>query len=338
MKNNCKKIITSALVAVFAFAMVSCGAKFNTVGITIGNMVNGGEVTSQGDITYFIKDGDIYKADGDLDDATCIKEGDYSLINVVGGDIYYYDNEISTICKANSTGNKEVRITELYCDNFTVSKDNIYASILTGAGGEDLEAADNYSVVRLKVTDKKLANVTPKVLIEKARMIGCIGDSIYVLKKDDDSTFLYRYDNEGNNGKKLFAVPDGAEVIADENSIYLLGTVDDTYGLYKYSLDGKKVELLKSVAKNPSVDNNAFNICDDDIYYENYSQDSDGAVKDVIYKMDKKTLEVTEFVVMDKASEYDLSEANGEMLIKVREAKDITTHPEWQQVKAEKSQ
>ncbi len=333
MKDNCKKIVTSALIAVFAFVMVSCGAKFNTVGNTIGNMVNGGEVTSQGDAIYFIKDGDIYKTDGSLDDAKCIKEGDYSFINVVGGEIYYYDNEISTICKANSTANKEVRITELYCDTFTVSKDNIYASILTGAGGEDLEAADNYSVVRLKVTDKKLASVTPKVLIKKARMIGCIGDSIYVLKKKDDTTFLYRYDNEGNNGKKLFAVPNGADVIANESSIYLLGTVDSTYGLYEYSLDGKKAELLKSVTKNPSVENNAFNICGDDIYYENYSQDSDGAVKDVIYKMDKKTLEVTEVMTRDKAAEYNLAEANGKMLIKVRDADDITTHPEWQEIK-----
>ena len=48
MKDNCKKIVTSALIAVFVFVMVSCGAKFNTVGSTIGNMVNGGEVTYKG--------------------------------------------------------------------------------------------------------------------------------------------------------------------------------------------------------------------------------------------------------------------------------------------------
>ena len=63
MKGILKKTCAVFMSAAIAVTMASCGAQFNTVGATVGNMLNGGEVTSQHGSTYYLKDGDIYKTD-----------------------------------------------------------------------------------------------------------------------------------------------------------------------------------------------------------------------------------------------------------------------------------
>ena len=73
--------------AAIAVTMASCGAQFNTVGATVGNMLNGGEVTSQNGSTYYLKDGDIYKTDSVSKEGKVIKEGDIGLVNIVGDKI-----------------------------------------------------------------------------------------------------------------------------------------------------------------------------------------------------------------------------------------------------------
>lgn len=335
MANTLKKICAVFMCAAVSITAASCGAQFNTVGNTIGNMLSGGEVTSQNGTTYYIKDGDIYKTDSAAKEGKVIKEGDIGIVNAVGDKIYYYDNEISTICKVNSEGDMEEWIAELYCDTFTVAKDNIYASVLTGQGGDDLEDSDNYSVVRMKVTDGKLASTMPNVLIEKVRMIGCFGDNIYVKKKTEEGEFLYSYDNDGNNERQLMALPDDAEVIMDSSGIYLLGTVDGKYGIYKYSASGESQGLVTAVNKNGDTDKNAFNIYDGYIYYEDCVKPEKGEITDNIVKMSADGSEKTTVMTNTGAMEYDLAAAYDGMMVKYRKAGDIKTHPEWQLIKEE---
>lgn len=330
MKSIFKKISICFMSVALVLAAASCGAKFNTVGITMGNMVNGGEVTAQNESTYYIKDGSIYKTDNPEKEGKLIKEGDMSFINAVGEKLYYYDNEISTICKINSEGDKVVRIAELYCDGFTVSKDNIYASILTGEGGDDLEASDNYSIARMKVTDQKISSSTPKVLIEKARMVGCVGDSIYALKKTDKGEFLYSYDNDGKNERELLKMPEDGKAIADASAIYVMGSVDGVYGLYQYSLGGELENKLADVVKNAKIAKNAFNIYDGFVYYEDCVTAADGSISDSIIKIDVQSKEKKEVMTQAKITEYNLAVSSGGMMVKYRDAGDITTHPQWQ--------
>lgn len=337
MKGILKKTCAVFMSAAIAVTMASCGAQFNTVGATVGNMLNGGEVTSQNGSTYYLKDGDIYKTDSVSKEGKVIKEGDIGLVNIVGDKIYYYDNEISTICKVNSEGDREEWIAELYCDAFTVSKDNVYASVLTGQGGDDLEDSDNYSVVRMKVTDTKLSSTMPKVLIEKARLIGCAGDNIYVKKKTDKGEFLYSYDNDGNNEKQLMALPEDGEVIVDSSAIYLIGTVDKAYGIYKYSMSGEDQKLITAVNKNTKTGANAINIYDGYIYYEDCVTASGGTVTDTIIKMSVDGAEKTTVMTADNASEYQLAAGADGMMVKVRAAGDINTHPNWEAISEEEA-
>ena len=276
MRNIFKRLCTGALAVAVVVTMTGCGqkAQFNTVGVSYGNFINGATVSYQNDNTYYIKDGDIFKTEDIGEEGRKIIDGDVSSLNVAGEKIYFYDNEISTICKANTEGDLVERIAEVYCDDFIVNKDNIFASILTGQGGDDLRDPDNYNVSKLKITNKKVTNQKQGVVIEKARLMGSYGDYLYVEKKDEKTgkNGLYMVSLTGEEVVKMIDLPENANVLVKGNYIYVLGKVNGKYGLHVYNGNGEFQKTVAETMENPVLKMNALNTDSDYIYFEDYAK------------------------------------------------------------------
>lgn len=292
MKGILKRVCACALIIAVAVTMTGCGkkAQFNTVGISYGNFTNGASVAYQNDNTYYIKNGDIYKTADINEEGRKIIEGDVSSLNVSGEKIYFYDNEISTICKANTEGDLVERIAEVYCDNFIVNKDNIFASILTGQGGDDLRDPDNYNVASLKITNKKVTNQKQGVVIEKAKLKGSYGDYLYVEKNDvkTGKIGLYMVSLTGKEVVKMLDIPEKANVLVKGNMIYVLGNVNGKYGLHVYDGTGKFVKTVAYTMENPVIKMNALNTDGDYIYFEDYAKKKEVVKTEKIKKVKVK--------------------------------------------------
>ena len=287
MRNFFKRFLAGAMAVAVAVTMTGCGqkAQFNTVGVSYGNFINGATVSYQNDNTYYIKDGDIFKTEDIAKEGRKIIEGDVSSLNVAGEKIYFYDNEISTICKANTEGDLVERIAEVYCDDFIVNKDNIFASILTGQGGDDLRDPDNYNVSKLKITNKKVTNQKQGVVIENAKLMGSYGDYLYVEKKDEKTKKigLYMVSLTGEEVVKMIDLPKDANVLVKGNNIYVLGKVKGTYGLHVYNGNGEFQKTIAKTMENPVLKMNAINTDNDYIYFEDYAKTKQ-VVKTVKYE------------------------------------------------------
>lgn len=310
-----------------AMVISSCKADFNTVGIKMGNMLNGSEVTSQNNTTYYINDGDIYKNDKK------IIEGDFSNINVVGEKLYFYDKSISSICKANSEGFKVERIAEIYTDNFVVQKDNIFVSILTGAGDENLESPSNYNVVRLKVTDRKLTSQSPQSLYEKGKLIGAQGDRVYIVKEEKGKNILISLSVNGDDEREITEIAKSGKAIVGDSGVYVMQSKDKSYGIYEYDLNGKlKREIMKLNQKDEGA--NAFNFDGENLYFETVS--SEEAAFNNIEKYNLKSGKRE--VIFESATkrEYKIGIGAGKVLIKERAYKNIEDIPKWKEIKKDK--
>lgn len=334
MKKQLKKVFSVAFVAIMVVVTASCGANFNTVGTTIGNLENSAEVTSQGNNTFYIHDGDIYKTDDITKEGKMIYEGDVSCINITGEKIYFYDNEISTICKSNTEGDKIDRIAEIYCDKFVVVKDNIYANILTGSGSNDMTDPDNYNIVKMKTTDRKLRSTMPKVAVEKAKLVGAVGDMVYVEKKTETGKAIYEVSLDGETETKLLDVPADANIAADANGFVLTGTVNGQYGLYSYTKEGKLDKLLSALTKNPTG-NNAVNMDGETVYYENYAVGEGGVIADNLLSIKKDGTDVKQIATNAKNMEYKIAIGSGGVMVKAKEAGNLDENPRWTGVKAQ---
>lgn len=333
MKKNIFKLI---MVLVLALTVTSCGAQFNTVGIKVGNLENGAKVTSQDKITYYIYDGDLYKTESVNEEGRCIIQGDLSNVNVVGDKVFYYDNEISTICRSNSEGDRIHRIAEVYTNKFVVSKDNVYAEILTGQGSEDVEDIDNHSVVKMKVTEGKVTSTMPQVIIEKARIIGCIGDYIYVEKKIDGKRTVVKADYTGEEVATLMTLPENAQVIGGIDGFYVMGTVQESYGIYKFGIDGTMETMVTKVDKKTTGGSNVFNMTGDAIYYENYvksTEDGKTTVKDNVIKMSLDGKEKTTVLENSQTMTYDIAAGADGVIYTAKSAFDLDTIPQWKVMK-----
>ena len=276
MRNFFKRLCAVGLIVALVFTTTGCGKKvqFNTVGISFGNYINGASVAYQNNITYYIKDGDIYKTEDMTDKGRKIVEGDLSSLNVAGEKVYFYNKEISTICKCNTEGDLVERIAEVYCDNFIINKDNIFASILTGQGSDDLKDPDNYNVSALKTTNKKVTNQKQGNVIEKAKLVGSFGDYLYVEKKDHKTKKigLYMVSLTGEEVVKMMDLPDNANVIVKGNNIYVLGQANGKYGLHVFDGKGKLLKTVATTMENPIINTNALNTDGNYIYFEDYAK------------------------------------------------------------------
>lgn len=337
MKKTFKRLSALSVAAIMLVSVTGCGAQFNNIGSTVGNMQNDAQVTYQDGTTFYIHDGDVYKTKDVNKKGEKILSGDISNINIKGEKIYYYDNSISTICKANTSGEKIDRIAELYCDEFVVAKDNIYAMILTGQGSEDLNDPDNYNIVRMKITDRKIANTMPKSVIEKGKLIGCIGDSIYVIKNAENSKAVYKADFDGKNETKLFDLSDDAKVVGDSKGFVVLGTVDKQFGLYSYTPEGKFDKMLSKLKKNKSEDGNALNMDSKYVYYEDYAAKKvSKKKKSKKYKVADNLLRIKrdgtgiEHIMKNKENmDYKIAIGNNGVMVKAKSAGNLDADPIW---------
>ena len=292
MRNLLKRLCAVGLIVALAVTTTGCGKKvqFNTVGISYGNYINGASVAYQNNITYYIKDGDIFKTEDMKEEGRKIIDGDVSSLNVAGEKIYFYDNEISTICKANTEGDLVERIAEVYCDHFIVNKDNIFASILTGQGSDDLKDPDNYNVSSLKITNKKVTNQKQANVIEKARLVGSFGDYLYVEKKDEKTkkVGLYMVSLTGEEVLKILDISKDANLIVKGNYIYLLGDVKGKYGLHVFDGAGKLLKTVATTMENPIVKTNALNTDGDYVYFEDYAKKTEVVKTEKVKKVKVK--------------------------------------------------
>ncbi len=332
MKKYKIRSLSLTIILVLTIILTSCGAQFNMVGTTLGNLENGGEVAYQNNTTFYIKEGDIYRTDEVASKGKRILKGDTASLNVVGEKIYFYDREISTICKSNTEGKRIERIAELYCENFIVNRDNIYADVLTGQGGDNLNNPDNYNIVRMKTTDKKLTNKMPNTIIKKAKLLGSVGDNIYVEKKTKKGIGLFRFNLDGKVGKKLIELPADGKIVSNNKGIYVLGTKEDMYSIYQYDFDGKLKKKITNVGKNPEIHRNAINIDDEYIYYEDYTI-ADDKVENTIVKMNIKTGKKDILISYEQAMEYNISIASTGIMYKARPFGKIEVIPNWKSIK-----
>lgn len=312
----------SLLAALCIMLLASCGASFNTIGIKMGNIINGSELTSQGNTDFYIEEDGIYK------DGKKILDGDYSNINAVGEKIYFYDNAERKVCKSNSEGFKVERIGEIYTDKFVAHKDNIIASILVGSGSDDLEAPSNYNIVKMKVTDRKLTSQTPKVIVEGGKLVGSEGDRVFFIKEDEkkgyvlSSVFL-----DGEEESEIAAIDKDARVIVSNEKIYVLGTNDDEYSLYTMNIDGSDKDVKFEVGKNPDG-TNAFNISGDDIYFETY-KDEAGTITNNILKYNIEKEESEDLIIRDKRMDFKISVGAKDVYIKEKAHDDLDSVAKW---------
>lgn len=373
MKKGVKRICAVFMAGVMTAGLVSCGnAQFNTIGTSFGNYINGAEVTSQNNSTYYLKDGDIYKTDEAGKEGRAIITGDMSSINIAGEKLYFYDNEISTICKANSEGDRIERIAEIYCDNFIVNKDNIVATVITGQGSDDLDDPDNYNVASMKITDRKVTNSRPGVLVEKAKLAGCYNDLVYVEKKDEKGKLsLYSTALSGGEPVKIMELPDDASVIVEGNRIYMTGTVDGKEGLHMFTDSGEYIARICKTQINSRTGENPLNSDGNYIYFENctdrvektvtekkvkkngktktqktvkeekiFSDDIAAiAISDIraYEESDEKDRELPEVHTLVKNSsymEYHIAEAAGTMMFKEKKAGEVDVIPVWELLKS----
>lgn len=332
LKNKYKKILalcSSLLVIMF---LSSCGASFNTVGISSGNLINGAEVTNQGDTLYYIEQGNIYKQDLSKKDTKLkgekILEGDRTSINVVGEKIYFYDKSISTIVKANSGGFKHDRIAEIYTDNFVVQKDNVFANILIGSGSENLESADNFNVVRMKVTDRKLTSQVPQLVFEGGRLVAGYGDRIYIEKMKDNKRSLVSLSVKGDDEIKLIENFEGS-IIVTGDSIFLMGEYKDKFGIHKFSHRGKQEDFFIEVGKSEKSFN-SFNVDGKNIFYQDYKKDEDYNITDSILLYNMKDKSTKTVLSKDKDTKYYIALAKDRLLIKAKEIDDLDQLPSWE--------
>lgn len=333
-----KKFLKGMVACLLAVTVTSCGAQFNTVGAKMGNMNNGAQVTSQDSVTYFIEDGDLYKKDKGIEtEARLVEEGDFINVNVVGDKVFYYDNAISTICRSNSEGDRVHRIAEVYTDKFVVCKDNVIAQILIGQGNDDLENPDNYSIATMKVTEGKVTSTMPTIIIEKAKLVGAVGDYIYTEKNVDGKLSLVKYDLKGENETVILPLNKDSQVMNTAEGFVVLGTVDGKYGLHSYGLDGKYGKLITKVGKKPG--GNVANINGDTIYFEDYSVKKLKKKKIVRDNLVKISLDGTDETVLVKKKvpmNYSIGVgSNGTMYTAVEES-DLDAVKQWKTLEVEK--
>lgn len=339
MEIKVKKTRVFVAILFCLFTFTSCGSNFNQVGITMGNTINKGEVTSQSGNIFYIGDGGIYKKDKKNPKGKMILKGDYSNINAVGEKIYFYDKSISTICKANSEGFKVERIAEIYTDKFVVNKDNIFASILVGDGSDNLESPNNYNIVSMKITSRKLASTTPNTIYSGGRLVGTFGDNLYIEKtdsKDKKVKRLYQIALNGKNEKELIELSKDSKAIVTEDGIFLMGAgKDGKFAIYQYSQSGKLKGKLTDVDKNEKSKSNAFNYENGYVYYENYKSEDD-KVADEIIAINVKDKKKKTVLTRDKGMEFHLSIAENKVFIKERKAGDLDTIAQWKEVQIKK--
>ena len=303
------KILAVILLSILVFT--GCGSNFNQIGISMGNALNRGEVTSQSGNIYFIGADGIYKKDKKDKKPRRILKGDFSNLNAVGEKLYFYDKSISTICKANSEGFKVERIAEIYTDKVVVNKDNIFASILTGQGDENLESPDNYNIV-----------------------IGSFGDHLYVEKMEKKNKVLIELSLDGKKEKKIMDLPKDGKAIVTADEILVMGTVKDKFGIHKYTKGGKFKETLAEVGKNAKTKSNAFNYDGETVYYENYRSNDDG-ISDEIVSMNIKSKKTKVLTKKSTAQEYYLAAVEGKIFLKARKAGDLDAILKWNELKDE---
>ena len=102
-------------------------------------------------------------------------------------------------------------------------------------------------------------------------------------------------------------------------------------------MSGEDQKLITKVNKNTKTGANAINIYDGYIYYEDCVTASGGTVTDTIIKMSVDGAEKTTVMTADKASEYQLAAGADGMMVKVRAAGDINTHPNWEAISEEEA-
>ena len=326
------KILAVILLSILVFT--GCGSNFNQIGISMGNALNRGEVTSQSGNIYFIGADGIYKKDKKDKKPRRILKGDFSNLNAVGEKLYFYDKSISTICKANSEGFKVERIAEIYTDKVVVNKDNIFASILTGQGDENLESPDNYNIVSMKVTSRKLANTASRTVYKGGKLIGSFGDHLYVEKMEKKNKVLIELSLDGKNEKKIMDLPKDGKAIVTADKILVMGTVKDKFGVHKYTKGGNFKETLAEVGKNAKTKSNAFNYDGESVYYENYRSNDDG-ISDEIVSMNIKSKKTKVLTKKSTAQEYYLAAVEGKIFLKARKAGDLDAILKWNELKDE---
>ncbi|MDD6919988.1 MAG: DUF5050 domain-containing protein [Eubacteriales bacterium] len=298
LENSNKNLKAILIIIVILLTMVlsSCGAKSNTVGTDLADVNQGLVVTKQDGNIFYIKNGDVYKTTDLAKKGKLVLDGDYSFINVVGEKLYYYDNGISSISKSNMQGFKIEVIAELYIESMIVNRDNIIVSINKGNSEKT-----PYDIGVLKRTEKKLANVTPKIIKKNAKLIGVGGDEIYYQQIGKKGIEVYSCDIKGENESKLAIIKSNdAKVYIDGDDIYALYKVKDELAIYKCDKKtntkvvtiGEHIDFATNSVVNSIYINNGI------LYYESVINKAEKYVS-VLYKLDTNKKGATSAEIMN---------------------------------------
>lgn len=235
----------------------------NARGNSVGNIVNGGFVATQGDWIYYKnnEDGQLYKIHINGSGKTkltekCIKNSSMVplYINVINDWVYYSassykeDKFISTISKVRTDGTNETIVTD----------DNVYDLNVVGDWIYYRNGSDNDKLYKIRTDGTKKTKLND----ESSGFINVVGDWIYYVTNGSNSSIVYKIRVDGSQKTKVFEVNEYAAVpIVVGDWIYYIKWLDE-YQIYKVRTDG---------TQRTKITNDDYclhlNVVDDWIYY-----------------------------------------------------------------------
>jgi len=226
--------------------------KTSVYGNSVGNIVNLGIVSMQGDWIYGRNNtGTLYKIRTDGTDLRKLSDDSCFYINVVGDWVYYSNgNDYNKLYKIRTDGTGEQKLSDDDCEFINVVGDWVYYS----------NRGDNDKIYKIR-TD---GTGRRKINDDDSMFINVVGDWIYYTNLSDDIK-LYKIRTDGTGRQKLS--DDAIRYINVVGDWVYYGNLSDNGKLYKIRTDGTKRQKLND------DESRAVNIIGE---WAHYSNKSDG--------------------------------------------------------------
>ncbi|WP_409271497.1 DUF5050 domain-containing protein [Neobacillus sp. SCS-31] len=264
-----KRLLSMCMAFVMGFGLFSGGMVVNASGVnkegnSANNIVNGGEVTKQGDWIYYVhRNGNrgLYKVKTNGTQNTYLNVKSVDQLNVIGDYVYFAsmtENGKLYRIKTNGTGKQSLNVWGEY---FVAVGNWIYFHNLK----------DDWKLYKVSLDGKKLV----KISNDFAAQIHVVGNTIYYTNHSDGEK-LYKIGVDGKNRVRI----NNKDMHIQNMTVYK-GWI--YYGanqkFYKMSVDGKKRILLSN--DHPGL----ISVANDYVYYMKLGE-KDGSVNDrALYRM-----------------------------------------------------
>lgn len=278
-----------------------------TVGNTAGNLNNNGYFCEHDGRVYFANAYDnyaLYSMNTDETDIRKLHGGACSLINA-GGDYLYYV----------TAGNSDDQDTSSFRGAYGIYRSRLNGKNVTGMDHchvaamqlcgsylyyEKFNSNTSFSLEKIRIDKKDKRTVDPAAMINP----NCYADSVIYYNGTDQDHYLYTLDTASDTASVLWESDLWNPVYQDGYVYYM--DVENNYRLCRYSISGDIVEVLT----NERID--AFNVCQDYIYYQTNSKDAPALKRMYVDGSSQETVREGIYQNINITSEYVYFNAFGE--------------------------